>query len=211
MKRLFSFLIPCLAILITFLVLLSIFKDGFEGIETILVGLRLTARFSLCLFIIPYIARPLFQLNENLFTRFLFSMRKEFGIAFGFSFLSHLFLILLLIRYQNGSILSNSIGWDDLLIGVPGIFLSLLMLFTSFRKIRRWIKPNTWNLIHSVGLHFVWSVFFLCLLSKVVFPKTNFKAEHYIPFLLLLLVAAFIRIFSFFAKEHLKNKRGLLS
>lgn len=186
--------IPFLSIFFTSLLVVVTFSEGYFTEDLILVALRRTARLALLFFTIPYISRPLVQIYRSMWTIYLLRYRREFGIAFGFSFLSHIILIVLLIAVQRGQVLPESIGLDDLLIGLPGLILALLMLITSFEKVRRKISAKSWTSIHKWGIHMVWSIFFLCLLSKIVFPKKDFQGLTYYPYLLLLLLILIIRI-----------------
>lgn len=198
MKKFIEFFIPSFSILGTSIILFITFGGNDLNEQLLLLGLRRTARFSLLLFLVPYVSRPFYLIKKNKISRFLLKYRKEFGIGFGFSFFSHIALISLLFYTHSGSELPESIGLDDFLIGIPGIVFVILMLITSFQAIKPLISIQLWSRIHLIGLHFVWIIFFLCLLSKIIFPKKNFHGLDYYPYIILLILAFLMRIFSFY-------------
>ena len=117
---------------------------------------RWTARTSLTLFALVYVARPAAQLWPSPTTRGLLARRKWLGLGFASSQAFHL-----------GAILA--LGWPDLAgffsqrppnpLGVASFVAVAAMTVTSVERVRKAMARRWWRALHLTGLHVAWVVF----------------------------------------------------
>lgn len=117
---------------------------------------RWTARTSLALFALVYVARPATQLWPTPFTRGLLARRKWLGLAFATSHGFHLAGII-------------ALGWPDLAgfferrppnpVGVASFLLLAAMSVTSIDRVKAAMSRRAWKALHTTGIHVAWIVF----------------------------------------------------
>lgn len=118
---------------------------------------RWTARTSLVMFVLAYVARPLVQLRPSRTARDILAYRKWIGLGFATSHGFHLAGIIAIawpapgvfIRSQNPTII----------IAVLTFFLLGAMAVTSNERVRKSMSPVWWKRIHRSGMHFSWVAF----------------------------------------------------
>jgi sulfoxide reductase heme-binding subunit YedZ len=118
---------------------------------------RWTARTSLVMFVLAYVARPLTQLRPTRTVRTILAYRKWIGLGFATSHGFHLAGIIAVawpdpgafIRSQNPSIIVAAITF--LLLGA--------MAITSNERIKKAMPPKVWKRLHRSGMHFAWVAF----------------------------------------------------
>ncbi len=177
-----------------------VFIYGFSY-HTISDTIRATAKVSLVLFAIIFIASPLHTLRPSNFTRWLLSQRKNIAIVFGITFLmSHIILICLLF-YMNSAKIWDRIQWTDIYGGGLGLVLLSLMLITSFNKFSVSVKPEVWKRLHIIGLYCLWIIFTFDQVENYFLKSPPGSPEYYIPFLILLLFAMAVRVASMFSQN----------
>lgn len=119
--------------------------------------IRWTARTSLVLLLLAYVARPLVALRPSPQTKALLAQRKWIGLGFATSHGLHL----------AGIIWLASLDWDAFLaardlstIVALATFVAIgLMTVTSIDRVRRAMAPRTWRRLHWTGLQLAWFVF----------------------------------------------------
>jgi methionine sulfoxide reductase heme-binding subunit len=118
---------------------------------------RWTARTSLVLFALAYIARPAVSLWPNPTTKWLLRERKWLGDSFALSHVIHL-----------GGIFALMIAdWDTFLAGrnkttwlaVFAYVVLFAMAITSIDRIRHAMSKRAWTALHRPGMHLFWIVF----------------------------------------------------
>ncbi|MFN8544051.1 MAG: hypothetical protein U0807_07590 [Candidatus Binatia bacterium] len=130
---------------------------GAEGLRAVL---RLTARVSLALFLLAFIAAPLRRAWRVPLTAWLLANRRYLGVSFGVSHLVHLLAILQLTGW-------SAAGWfrqAGLVVGTIGglgFVVLAAMVATSFDRTAAWLGPRAWSRLHRAGLYYLWVVFFL--------------------------------------------------
>lgn len=128
-------------------------------------ALRATARVSLPLFALVYLASPLHRLWPSDFSRWILRHRATLGVCFGLSISVHIVLILSLFIHDSGTIPAG-ITDADFLIGLPGLVLVAAMVVTSAQTIRRAMPARAWAALHRTGLHLVWFIYTACLIDS---------------------------------------------
>lgn len=162
---------------------------GPEGTRT---ALRVTARFSLIWFLLAYVAGPLDHLRPGGLGAVLRRHRRAFGIVFGLSMTMHVGFILKLYTLYSPD-RPPMVTEADFWIGIPGLMLVAAMTVTSAASLRRALGERRWRLLHRIGLHAAWAVFFLCLLDSSARKETAHFLLQYGVFLAGLVGAAALR------------------
>jgi DMSO/TMAO reductase YedYZ heme-binding membrane subunit len=119
--------------------------------------IRWTARTSLVLFAIAYIARPATQLWPSPLTKGLLARRTWIGLGYALSHLFHLAGIVAVARAD----------WDAFVAGMNvatyvggvGFVVLAAMAFTSARAIERRMPKRAWTALHRTGMHLFWLIF----------------------------------------------------
>ena len=119
---------------------------------------RWTARTSLVVFVLAYVARPLVQLRPKWRAgKWLLAHRKWLGLGFAYSHLVHLAGILMIALPDFGGFVRQ----QDPTILVAAITFVLLfaMAITSIESVKRRMSGRTWKWLHRTGMHFAWVAF----------------------------------------------------
>ena len=106
-------------------------------------SLRISARLSLLIFLLIFVARPLRDLTMSPLSRTLVRNRRFLGIAFAAIMTAHLFLIF--ARH----------GFPAAYQGIVVYLFIYLMLITSFDTPTASIGPRRWKVLHKTGLYVV--------------------------------------------------------
>jgi DMSO/TMAO reductase YedYZ heme-binding membrane subunit len=120
--------------------------------------IRVTARTSLALFLVAFLASAVLARWPGALGRWLVGNRRAFGLAFAASHAIHLAAIVLFARTDwtgfwalssTGAIVAGSIGYAVI----------ALLAATSFNAMVAWLGPQRWQRIHRFGLWFIWLFF----------------------------------------------------
>ncbi|MBN8648553.1 MAG: hypothetical protein J0L55_11405 [Caulobacterales bacterium] len=129
-------------------------------IDGVRATIRLTARTSLTLFLLAFMASSLVKLFPSDFTKWILKNRRSFGLSFAFSHLIHAIAI-----YRLASIdlalfkqLTNIVSY---VAGGSCYFVIIMLAITSLYPVRRLIKPQTWVKIHTFGIWLIWAFFLI--------------------------------------------------
>ena len=107
------------------------------------VTLRLSARLSLLIYLLIFVARPLRDLSVNKLSRTLLRNRRFLGIAFAAIMTAHLILLVVLN------------GWPAAIGGMVVYAFIYLMLITSFNGPTAALGPKRWKILHKTGLYVI--------------------------------------------------------
>lgn len=113
---------------------------------------RYTARFSVLLFLLVFITRPLFDVWPATFTRTLLRRRRHLGLGFALAHGIHLLALLSFLRVQG-------VGFEpsDIVPGIAYLFIGLMAITSNGTSVRR-LGP-WWKRLHRTGLYVVFLVF----------------------------------------------------
>ena len=131
------------------------FGFGAEGAHAVV---RWTARTSLVMFTLAYVARPLVQLRPTRTARDILAYRKWIGLGFATSHGFHLAGIVAIAWPDPGAFLRSQ--EPTILIAVATFLLLGAMAVTSVERVRKAMPPKTWKRLHRTGMHFAWVSFF---------------------------------------------------
>lgn len=178
-----------LALLIASSVLLMGFSE--EATRTVVRG---TAKLSVALFLLAFVASSLRALWPTSFTTYLLQNRRYFGVSFALSHFTHLLaLVVLGVAFPHPFV-------DDLkaitLIG-GGLAYAFIaaMTLTSFQAPRKAIGSKAWTVLHTVGGYYIWLIFLNSYLSRAMLDLA------YAPFAIALLAVLTLRIVHAFKRR----------
>jgi DMSO/TMAO reductase YedYZ heme-binding membrane subunit len=157
------------------------------AIESLRLGLQLTARSSAVLFLLAMTASAVAFLWPNAFTRWQRANRRIFGLAFAFSHLVHAGFVVAFAA-QGADYYAEAMTPVMVVAGAIGYTLIILMTLTSFRAPAALIGPKVWAVLHMVGVHWLWLQF------VIAFGKRATQGPVYWAFLAAFAVAMMLRV-----------------
>lgn len=173
--------------LFSILLFLSIFHlKGFNE-ESNRIVIRLTARISGILFCLAFGASAFHSWSKNSFSWWIFMNRKFWGISFAIMHLVHLAFLVLLQQYFHP--VFEQAATTSLLSGGLAYLFLVLMLLTSFPSFAKKISKQNWKILHSYGGYWIWLIFIISYLKRVIHGS-----NEYIPLVLLLALILLLRI-----------------
>lgn len=132
---------------------LAVYGTGADGVA---VWVRATARSSVLLFMLAYVARPLRQLWRSDTSGWLVRNRRGLGVSMAVSHGLHLIAI---IWYFNGFERPYQVELLTLVFGGAGfVFIALMALTSTDGWVAR-LGRERWQWLHRSGLHYVWFIF----------------------------------------------------
>lgn len=149
--------------------------------------IRATAASSVLLFVLAFTASSLFALFKTRWARYLLQNRRYIGVSFAFSHFVHLLFLILLMKFYPEDSLAKLHPVEIVLASLTYLFI-LAMTITSFDPPRRWLGPRAWQWLHSIGMYLIWLIF------VETYSKGALESGHYIPLVLLLLLAMGLRV-----------------
>lgn len=129
---------------------------GTEGYRMVI---RATARTSLALFLVAFLASSLLTLWPGDVTRWLRRNRRYFGLSFAMSHAIHLAAIITLARTDPATFATLSTK-GSIATGSIGYVIIALLAATSFDRMVAWLGPALWQKIHSSGTWMICIFFF---------------------------------------------------
>lgn len=149
-------LLGAVAVVLTVMTVVLFFAFG-RGAEAAHAIVRWTARTSLVLFTLAYVARPLVQLRPTRTNRGILAYRKWLGLGFALSHAFHLAGIIAIMWPAPGAFIRSQ---DPTIIVALITFLLLgAMAVTSNEGIKKAMPPKAWKRLHRTGMHFAWVSF----------------------------------------------------
>lgn len=164
---------------------------------------RATARISLVLFSMAFVASSAFYLwPQSDFFKWILKNRRYIGVSFAISHLFHLVGIIGLGVVDTENFFATT-AWTTFVFGGLVFILIFFMLLTSFDRSARWVSAKTWKIGHNIGNYGIWFVFMVGYFGRIVVGRFA-----YVPLALLIVLSIAIR---YFAWKKKKNKKTMLS
>ena len=127
-------------------------------------GLRLvvraTARTSLALFLLVFVASALRRRWPTATTRWVLMNRRYLGLSFAASHGLHL-LALIALGTSFPAIFAARVHAATLLVGGLGFVVVAALAATSSDRAVRWLGARRWSRLHTAGVYYLWGVFTL--------------------------------------------------
>ncbi len=125
-----------------------------SGVEGWHEATRVTARFSLLIFLIVFITGPLARTFPSQFFRVILIERRGLGLSFAGAHTVH--LCVFVAYYVLGGVPPQTLVFA--MEGV-GYALIVLMALTSNDAAVAWLGPRNWRWLHTIGVYYIWAVF----------------------------------------------------
>jgi methionine sulfoxide reductase heme-binding subunit len=175
------------AALMVFVSVAAVVLTTEDPVETVRRVIRLTARFSIALFLLAFTAAAAWRFWPNAWTRWQRQNRRYLGVSFAVSHFTHLGAIAALGRVAPAELAAdaNAITW--IFGGLAYVFIAA-MTFTSFDRTAQMLGPRAWMILHTTGSYYVWLIFANSYIARAV------MSPEYIPLALVVVLALALRI-----------------
>lgn len=144
-------------------------------------AIRVTARLSLLLFLLSFVASALWRRWPSPATAVLMRHRRQVGLLFATSHACHAMGIVCLSVWAEPNLWRELTPDISRWIGGAGYVAIVLMASTSSDVAVRWLGRPVWARLHRVCAHVIWLVFVLSCLKRV-----GAAPAYALPLLLLL-------------------------
>lgn len=149
-------------VLLSMLMLLS--QPDADGARRLI---RVTARLSLPLFLLAFIASAWWRRWPSPLSRALMRHRRQVGLLFASSHACHAVAIACLAAWSDPALWAELTPLPSRWIGGAGYVAILLMALTSSDAAVRWLGGPRWHALHRICAHVIWLVFVLSCLKRV--------------------------------------------
>lgn len=129
--------------------------------------IRLTARLSLLLFLLTFVASACWRFWPAGWSAALVSHRRQVGWLFATSHACHALGIACLATWAEPALWTQLTPDLSRWVGGAGYVAVIAMTLTSFDGAVRWMGRARWQLLHRFCAHFIWLVFVLSCLKRV--------------------------------------------
>ena len=150
----------------TVLVLLSLaalaLSPDVEGMRSII---RLTARTSLVLFCMAFIASPAWKLFPSRWTGWQLKNRRYLGLGFAVSHGIHAIAIVSFATLDPSGFQAASTG--NPAAGIIAYAFIILMSATSFDRSAAWTGRLAWKILHTSGMYYIWLSFMITFGKRI--------------------------------------------
>ena len=172
-----------LALISAVLLLMAI---AFLALNPNLVGvrqvIRATARTSLLLFCVAFIASSANRRYSSRFTHWIRLNRRYFGLGFAVSHAIHAAAIVAFAVLDTETFdMTSSVG--SRISGSIGYIFIVLMAATSFDRTAAWLGARSWKILHTAGVYYIWVSFVIAFGKRI--PVSPL---YFLPIALLMIV-----------------------
>jgi sulfoxide reductase heme-binding subunit YedZ len=178
---------------------LLVSSDPVQGVRMVI---RLTARTSLVFFLVAFTASALLQLWRGPRTEWLLLHRRAFGLSFAVSHAVHLAAIVAFANLDAPGFAQQSSVGNMITGGLAYVFIAL-MAATSWDGAVRWLGARRWQLLHTVGVYYIWVSF------MVSFGKRIPVSAGYLLPVLALVAALLLRLSANYRKKAIARHASL--
>jgi hypothetical protein len=176
-------------------IVLAIFGTGTQG--TVL-ALQTTARWSFLLFWLAYVGGAMARLGGPRFDG-LARRGREFGLSFASAQLVHVGLVLWLLHIAPGP--------GGMVFFWVGILFTYLLTLSSLPRLRDALEPRYWRLFRTIAVEYI-AVAFAAdfILGPLQKGGLDEYPLTYLPFAIMLVAGAALRVAALARKTPLSNK-----
>lgn len=136
---------------------LALFASAGVSEESVRVWIRATARASVALFLVTFVARPLRQLWRSGVSGWLLANRRHLGVSAAYAQLLHGIALVWLFT----SFATYEPDLTGLIGGGLGFALYFAMALTSSDAAVAALGKRAWKALHTAGAYWVWFIFAL--------------------------------------------------
>jgi DMSO/TMAO reductase YedYZ heme-binding membrane subunit len=134
---------------------IALFASAGANEESVRAWIRATARASIALFLMAFVARPLHELARGGVSRWLLANRRYLGVAAAYAQLLHGIAIVWLFT----SFVEYEPDLTGLIGGGLGFALFFAMALSSSDAAVAALGKRAWKTLHTVGAYWVWLIF----------------------------------------------------
>ena len=149
-----------LSLLACALAALLLHGDGVEGLQALA---RYTGRAGFLWFALVFSISPWARLAPGDLARAALRARRGLGLAFGYHHFVHLAALLVYLRASGHELNAGRAAG-----GMVGYAVLALMMATSSDAAVRRLGPANWRRLHRAGLWYLWIVFLLTYLPRLL-------------------------------------------
>lgn len=149
--------------------------------------IRATARTSVVLFTLAFVASALRRVWPSSLTRWMLRNRRQLGVSFAVSHYAHLIALFALGGWSAAGLYASAGPVLVIFGGIAYVFLTL-MVITSFDRTAVWLGPTAWRRLHTTGAYYIWFIFALSYVPRA------FESALFWPFALLVIAALALRL-----------------
>jgi len=147
-------------------------------------AIRTSAQTSFVLFTSAFIAAALQRTWPMPLSRWLLANRRYLGISFAVSHFIHLGFIVALVRTSAEFVLNPL----TVVVGGGAYVFIAAMTATSFDRTAAWLGARAWRRLHTIGIYYIWTVFFVTYLPRAL------ATPAYVPVILVMLATLAFRV-----------------
>lgn len=173
------------AVVLTALIALVLGSNG-TGEEGIRAVIRLTARTSIVIFSLAYVASSLRVFWRSPLSKWLLANRRYVGVSFALSHSLHLLFIVFL--YQVSEAFRRDLSATTVIFGGLAYVFMAAMAATSSDRAYAALGRRTWKTLHTAGMHWIWFIFFFSYMPRAL------KSPAYIPAAAVLIASLAVRV-----------------
>jgi hypothetical protein len=151
------------------------------------IALHLTGRLSFLLFWPAYVGAALATLFGPRL-KVLVEYRRNFGLAYASAHLVHVGLVAHLVSMSERPFTEAIMPFFAV-----GVLWTYVLALCSWERLSKLFSPNSWQVLHNIGLEYLALVFF----SDLVLPPIRGHANHpleYLPFSILIIAGPILRL-----------------
>ena len=166
--------------------------------------IRASAQTSFVLFMSAFCASALCRTYPTGLTRWMLTNRRYLGVSFAVSHFIHLAAILTLAR--TSAEFANQLNATTIIGGGGAYVFIALMTATSFDRSAAWLGPRAWKRLHTIGIYYIWTIFFVSYL-----PRAIIESPAYAPFVIVQLTGVAIRAYARFRRREITRHPSLVT
>jgi len=129
-------------------------------------ALRATARMALVPFLAAFVASSAARTWPGPATRWMLANRRYLGVSFAVIHLVHGAAILTFAMLYAAEFRANE-PLAIIVLGGLGYVFVLALLATSFDRTAAWLGPRRWARLHTTGIYYLWTIFFVTYAPQI--------------------------------------------
>lgn len=193
-------LVAYIAVVVAGVAVASLVTGGFDivGVRT---AVRNSARVSLLVLALPFMASSIAELWRGPMGKWLMRNRRYVGLGFAVSHFTHAgFLVAFAVGYWD--VFKVSVGPFGIFGGGFGYLCLIGMTITSFPGPTKWLGRARWKVLHKTGMYVFWGIFTTSYIGHAA------KEPVFLPMAAIALAGWGLRVAAFAHKRSRRRDRA---
>ena len=123
--------------------------------------IEIAVRCAIPLLFVTFAASSINVLFPGAIGRWFLRNRKYLGLSYAAAMAWQLFFILWMVTQHTEHYVDRVYATSDVIEGIGGYLLLIAMVITSFRFGRSRLSAKQWNILHKVGIYWLWTYAFI--------------------------------------------------